>query len=75
MLAILIDRVDYYLMLNNIEVEDLGISKDEFTLDVKRKFITNCNSQFLEGTKIIKEMFLVLNVFLFYPLDSLERSM
>lgn len=49
-------------MLNNIEVEDLGIKPEEFTLEKKKKFISNSNSQFMEGTKIIKELFLVLKV-------------
>ena len=57
-------RVDYYLMLNNIEIEDLGIEREEFTLEKKKKFISNSNVQLLEGTRIIKEIFLVLKVFI-----------
>ena len=55
-------RVDYYLMLNNIEIEDLGIEREEFTVVKKKKFISNSNAKLLEGTKIIKEIFLVLSV-------------
>lgn len=66
LICLLITRVDFYLMLNNIEVEDLGITKEEFTIDVKRKFISNCNSQLMEGIRIIKEMFLILGVLVFF---------
>lgn len=62
-------------MLNNIEVEDLGIKIEEFTLEKKKKFIQNSNSQLIEGIKIIKEMFLILGVCFDVTIDILERSM
>lgn len=49
-------------MLNNIEVEDLGTTKEEFSLEMKKKFISNSNSMLMKGTEIIKEMFLILGV-------------
>lgn len=52
-------------MLNNIEVEDLGTTKEEFSLEMKKKFISNSNSMLMKGTDIIKEMFLILGVDLF----------
>lgn len=62
-------------MLNNIEVEDLGIKIEEFTLEKKKKFIQNSNSQLIEGIKIIKEIFLILGVYFYVNIDILERSM
>lgn len=62
-------------MLNNIEVEDLGIKIEEFTLEKKKKFIQNSNSQLIEGIKIIKEIFLILGVCFDVTIDILERSM
>lgn len=62
-------------MLNNIEVEDLGIKIEEFTLEKKKKFIQNSNSQLIEGIKIIKEIFLILGVYFDVNIDILERSM
>lgn len=59
---LLISSVDYYLMLNNIEVEDMGTTKEEFSLEMKKKFISNSNSMLMKGTEIIKEMFLILGV-------------
>ena len=62
-------------MLNNIEVEDLGIKIEEFTLEKKKKFIQNSNSQLIEGIKIIKEIFLILGVYFDVYIDILVRSM
>ena len=61
-LSLLKRRVDYYLMLNNIQVEDLGIKEEEFTVEKKHKFIQNCSSKFLEGSNVIRQMFITMKV-------------
>ena len=49
-------------MLNNIQVEDLGIKEEEFTVEKKHKFIQNCSSKFLEGSNVIRQMFITMKV-------------
>ena len=61
-------------MVNYLQLEDLGITADEFTLEKKRKFIQNCTSKFTEGSSMIKQMFLTMKVFTPLPFSSSEES-
>ena len=52
----------YYLLLNGIEVEDLGIEEKEFTMEKKLKFIQNCSKQFADGKELVNQIFFTLSV-------------
>lgn len=52
----------YYLLLNGIEIEDLGLEEKDFTIEKKLKFIQNCSRQFSDGKELVNQIFLTLSV-------------
>lgn len=70
----LIGSVNFYMMVNNLQLEDLGITEAEFTLEKKCKFIQNCASKFTEGSNVIKQMFVTMKALAFPLFSSPEES-